>query len=219
MDTEQATALTNVEEPNRPEAPVAADGLESRVRTVYEDLSVKQQDWVRLSKLREALGNPDDVEMRRVLLAMIRTGRVHLAPSSNRKGLTDADRAAAIRIGGEDKHLIAIEPPADDLRPSERGASPRDHTEQAPNNLDTRLRTAYAQLAAEPNAWVALARLRPLFHDVPRVDLDAALRQLSRADDASIAPEENQKTLTAADHAAAIRLGHQDKHLLSIWTG
>lgn len=90
-----------------------AGGLESRIRNAYEELSVKQQDWVRLSKLREKLGNPDKAEMDRVLRAMARTGRVHLAPSSNRKALTAADHAAAHRIGSEDKHLIAIEPPDD----------------------------------------------------------------------------------------------------------
>ena len=37
------------------------------------------------------------------------TGLVHLAQSTNTKALTAADHAAAIRIGSEDKHLVAIE--------------------------------------------------------------------------------------------------------------
>jgi hypothetical protein len=77
-------------------------------------LATKQQDWVRLSELREKLGNPDKAEMDRILRDMTRTGRVHLAPDSDRRALTDADHAAAYRIGSEDKHLIAIEPPDDD---------------------------------------------------------------------------------------------------------
>lgn len=102
------------QEPAEQEVRGQAGGLESGIRDAYEELSSKPQDWVRLADLRETLGNPDKAEMDAILLAMMRTGRVHLAPDSNRKGLTDADHAAAYRIGKEDKHLIAIEPPDDD---------------------------------------------------------------------------------------------------------
>jgi hypothetical protein len=100
------------QEPAGPDRDTAG-GLESTIRDAYAELSTKPQDWVRLSTLREKLGNPDKAEMDAILLAMIRTGRVHLAPDSDRKTLTDADHAAAFRIGREDKHLIAIEPPDD----------------------------------------------------------------------------------------------------------
>jgi hypothetical protein len=83
--------------------------LESLIRAAYRDLSAKPQDWVRLAKLRPRLDGADRDEVDKVLLAMIRTGLVHLAPDSNRKALTDADHDAAIRIGGQDKHLLAIE--------------------------------------------------------------------------------------------------------------
>lgn len=85
-----------------------------------------------------------------------------------------------------------------------------------PSNLEIRLRNAYAALAAEPGAWVALARLRPFFGDVPKAEVDEALRGLSRAADVNLVPENNQKSLTDADRAAAIHLGGQDKHLLAI---
>ncbi|WP_216210597.1 hypothetical protein [Amycolatopsis aidingensis] len=85
-------------------------GLESRLLDAYTELASKPQDWIRLARLREALGNPDKAEMDQILLAMTRTGLAHLAPDSNRKTLTDADHAASVRIGSEHKHLIAIEP-------------------------------------------------------------------------------------------------------------
>jgi hypothetical protein len=87
---------------------------------------------------------------------------------------------------------------------------------EPPTNLEIRLRNAYAALATEPRAWVALARLRPFFEDVPRVDVDEALRRLSQAPDVNLVPEDNQKSLTEADRAAAIHVGGQDKHLLAI---
>lgn len=83
--------------------------VESLIRTAYRELSVKPQDWVRLAKLRPKLNGADKDEVDRVLLAMSRTGLVHLSPDSNRKALTDADHAAAIKIGSEHKHLVAIE--------------------------------------------------------------------------------------------------------------
>jgi hypothetical protein len=86
--------------------------LESAIRTAYEELSVKSQDWVRLAKLRPRTDGVDRGLVDGVLLKMIKTGRVHLAPDSNRKVLTDEDHDAAIRIGSEDKHLLAIEEPS-----------------------------------------------------------------------------------------------------------
>jgi hypothetical protein len=83
--------------------------LESLIREAYQELSVKPQDWVRLAKLRPKLNGAGKDEVDEVLLAMVRTGLVHLAPSSNRKALTDEDNDAAITIGGQDKHLMAIE--------------------------------------------------------------------------------------------------------------
>ncbi|MFE9746392.1 hypothetical protein ACFYOT_15925 [Saccharothrix saharensis] len=83
--------------------------LESVIRAAYLELSVKPQDWVRLAKLRPKLNGADKEEVDAVLLEMVKTGTVHLAPDSNRKVLTDADHAAAVRVAGEDNHLVAIE--------------------------------------------------------------------------------------------------------------
>jgi DNA-binding PadR family transcriptional regulator len=85
------------------------DDLESLIREAYQELSVKQEEWVRLAKLRPKLNGAGKEEVDRVLRAMTKTGLVHLAPSANPRGLTDDDHAAAIRIGSEDNHLVAIE--------------------------------------------------------------------------------------------------------------
>lgn len=83
-------------------------------------------------------------------------------------------------------------------------------------DVETRVRTTYAELAREPGAWVRLSRLRPALADIPRSDLDDALARLRRAPDVSLIPEENQKTLTDEDRAAAVVVGNQDNHLLAI---
>ena len=101
--------------PDRKPQPAKADTTEQRIRDVYKSLAEKEQDWIRLARIREALGDDvDQAEVTRVLTNMIRGGEVHLAPDSNRKVLTQADHDAAIPMGGEDKNLLCIEPPSID---------------------------------------------------------------------------------------------------------
>lgn len=78
------------------------------------------------------------------------------------------------------------------------------------------VRTAYHRLAAHPGAWVRLAALRHELAQIPRAEVDIALRQLYRTLDVSIIPEADQKTLTPADREAAIVIGDQDKHVFAI---
>lgn len=83
-------------------------------------------------------------------------------------------------------------------------------------SVDDRIRHAYTALTARAGAWVALTRLRTQLDDLPRTDIDHALSELYRSGAISLIPEENQKVLTAADHAAALDVGSQAKHLISI---
>ncbi|WP_033340361.1 hypothetical protein [Catenuloplanes japonicus] len=84
------------------------------------------------------------------------------------------------------------------------------------DDLAERIRNVYATLTSGSGAWVSLASLRPHFADVPRADLDEALKRLGREENVHLAPEDNQKTLTTAEIDAAVRSGGQDKHLLAI---
>ncbi|MBM7773167.1 hypothetical protein JOD54_003371 [Actinokineospora baliensis] len=83
--------------------------IEERVRAGYSKLARSVGDWVSLVDLRAALGGANRAEVDAVLKEMSRTGRANLVPESNRKALTDRHHAAAIRVGGEDNHLISIE--------------------------------------------------------------------------------------------------------------
>ena len=82
--------------------------------------------------------------------------------------------------------------------------------------LRTRIVNAYDALKDEPGGWVTLTRLRPFFGDVSRAAMDDALRKISREPGVTFAPQSNQKMLTDADHGAAMHIGGQDKHVLSI---
>lgn len=84
------------------------------------------------------------------------------------------------------------------------------------DQIEERVRAAYVRLAAREGGWVDLVRLRSELSDVSRHDLDAALTRMYRIPGVSLVPEENQKTLTAEDHAAAVSIGEQPKHLIAI---
>ncbi len=82
-------------------------------------------------------------------------------------------------------------------------------------DVERRIRSAYRQLAREPRDWVSLAELRPLV-GAAREEVDSVLRQLNRSHQASIIPEQHQRVLTQADEDAAVRIGGENKHLISI---
>jgi hypothetical protein len=87
---------------------------------------------------------------------------------------------------------------------------------QAAVDAAGRIRSAYDSLAARPGAWVSLTRLRDALAPLSRDEIDEALLKLDLQPRTYLIPEANQKTLPAADREAAIHIGGEDKHLLSI---
>ncbi|AHC24855.1 MULTISPECIES: hypothetical protein [Mycobacteriaceae] len=85
------------------QAPSAAD----RITQAYTELAERPGAWVGLRTLRQQLDDVADLDD--TLTQLYRTGAISLIPEENQKVLTDEDRAAAITIGGQAKHLIAIE--------------------------------------------------------------------------------------------------------------
>lgn len=83
--------------------------LESLIKLAYRKLAPKPGDWVHLAKLRPLLNGASKDEVDAVLKALGRKQDVTLAPNPNRKVVTADDRAAAVLIGGDENHLIAIE--------------------------------------------------------------------------------------------------------------
>ncbi|MEC3974099.1 hypothetical protein [Amycolatopsis sp. H20-H5] len=89
-------------------------------------------------------------------------------------------------------------------------------TAPLPPDLEGRIRAAYEELAERPKAWVSLTDLRPLLDGSPRVEVDEVLLRLDGTPEVTIIPEANRKTLTAKDHAAAITIGGEQNHLISM---
>jgi hypothetical protein len=89
-------------------------------------------------------------------------------------------------------------------------------TSPAPQDLTGRIRAAYSALAIESGDWVGLADLRTSLADIDRNQVDAELTRLLRNREIMVIPEENQKALTPADHAAAVLVGREHRHLIAI---
>ena len=89
---------------------------------------------------------------------------------------------------------------------------------EAPQAVDParEIRAAYDGLVSRPGAWVNLSRLRDALPHLTRDEVDEALLRLNLEPWAYLIPEANQKTLSEADREAAVHVGGEDKHLLSI---
>ena len=90
-------------------APSGGVELDARIRSAYRTLAVAPNGWVGLADLRAALGHAGRAEVDSALVRLARQPGVRLIPVANLKSLTARDRDAAIRVGGEDNHVIAIE--------------------------------------------------------------------------------------------------------------
>ncbi|MCG5450510.1 hypothetical protein [Micromonospora hortensis] len=91
-------------------APVSAVQVEALVRSAYRDLAAAPGAWVGLADVRDRLADTDRATLDAALRAMVGREDVRIIPVANTKSLTARDRAAAVRIGNEDNHALAIGP-------------------------------------------------------------------------------------------------------------
>jgi hypothetical protein len=90
------------------DSPTAAS-IEDSIRDAYVKLTSRPGGWVSLAHLRAELADAPRAEIDTALHTLYRTPGVSLIREENQKALTETDLAAAITIGGQGKHLIAIE--------------------------------------------------------------------------------------------------------------
>jgi hypothetical protein len=83
--------------------------LEAGIRAAYRSLARQPADWVGLADLRDRLGDAPRPEVDAALRRIAVKPGVRLIPIANFKSLTARDREAALRLGGEDNHALAIE--------------------------------------------------------------------------------------------------------------
>ncbi len=92
-----------------PAAPGPAGSLRDRIREVYRNLASRPWDWVELRDLRAQLGDWPRSEVDLEITRMFREKDANLTLHEDRRRITQADRAAALRLGVDDMHLIGME--------------------------------------------------------------------------------------------------------------
>jgi hypothetical protein len=90
-------------------APASAADLTASIETGYRSLAAAAGEFVSLRELRLRVADRARPDVDAALTTMFTAQRINLIPQSNQQALSDADREAALRIGGEYKHLISIE--------------------------------------------------------------------------------------------------------------
>ena len=85
-----------------------------------------------------------------------------------------------------------------------------------PGQLRERIRQAYRSLASLPRDWVELRDLRAQLGDWPRREVDLELARMFRENEVNLTLHEDRGRLTQADRDAALRLGVEDMHLISM---
>ncbi|MEU8184281.1 hypothetical protein AB0B85_30245 [Micromonospora sp. NPDC049044] len=103
-----APAPTTAAAPASVPAPASAAAVEALVRSAYRDLATAPGAWVGLADVRDRLADTDRASLDAALRAMVGREDVRIIPVANTKSLTARDRAAAVRIGNEDNHALAI---------------------------------------------------------------------------------------------------------------
>ncbi len=83
-------------------------------------------------------------------------------------------------------------------------------------SLRDRIRQAYRSFASRPWDWVELRDLRAQLGDWPRREVDLELVRMFRKKAVNLTLHEDRRRLTQADRDAALRLGVDDMHMISM---
>ncbi|MEO0810273.1 MAG: hypothetical protein AAFW82_06490 [Pseudomonadota bacterium] len=86
-----------------------SSSLDERIRTVYRNQAKRAKDWIYLSDIRAQLTEVPKNEVDSVLLKMFLNKEIRLTLEEDQKSLTANQRAAAIRVGMNDMHLMSME--------------------------------------------------------------------------------------------------------------
>jgi hypothetical protein len=113
-------------------------------------------------------------------------------------------------------HAATSRPPKQ-AAPSRRPEASHQRVDNSPAAVKADIRAAVAALQYEPGGWVGMAELREkLGTGRSRESVDAALLGLLDEPGVRIIPVANTKALTARDREAAVWIGGEDNHAISI---
>jgi hypothetical protein len=88
--------------------PVAPAALLEQIRVAYKELAPQAGEWVNLADIRDALATVDRDDLDAALRQLEQHSDVNIVPQANEKALSERTRRAAVIIGRQHKHFIAI---------------------------------------------------------------------------------------------------------------
>jgi len=94
-------------------AGVPPGDIPGQVRAAFSVLVADPGPWTphgfaSIARLRERLPGIPRAELDAALIRMYENQEINLVPQSNQLRLTEAERAAAVRCGGQDKHNLSF---------------------------------------------------------------------------------------------------------------
>jgi hypothetical protein len=84
------------------------DDPEMRIREAYSSLAPRPGAWVKHTEVRRKLSDMPGDALDEAFHLLSRADDVEMMPESNQKTLSAEDRRNAVRVGGQDTHLMAI---------------------------------------------------------------------------------------------------------------
>jgi hypothetical protein len=87
---------------------------------------------------------------------------------------------------------------------------------QRAEEVPQQIRNAYRSLAKRPKDWVQLSDLRSKLVGAAKSEVDSALKRMFLDKEINLTLNDDQGSLTQADYDAAIRIGANDMHMLSM---
>ncbi|MGW4395534.1 hypothetical protein ACWEHA_09620 [Amycolatopsis nivea] len=81
---------------------------------------------------------------------------------------------------------------------------------------EDRVQAAARTLARTSDEWISLTDLRTALGDIDHAEFTRAVRDLSRSGNAHLVPESNRKTIKQEDRDAAVPIGGEPNHYISI---
>ena len=89
----------------------AAPDLDDQIRAAYTKLAAGPGEWVNLTAVRPLLSGASKAEVDKTLTRMLDDPEVRLEPEPFGHRIGAEEKKAAVHIGGEDRHKLAIGQP------------------------------------------------------------------------------------------------------------
>lgn len=86
----------------------ASEDLDEQIRAAYKTLAPAPGEWVSLADIRDHIGDAGTEQVDAALRRLEQEPDINIVPQANEKALSDRNRRAAVIIGQQPKHFIAI---------------------------------------------------------------------------------------------------------------